>query len=555
MTSGPKEGTPTVRLRVPTTLAFVVAAVLSYVWFFSTSIRQVQILASMIAVVVGLLLTFAWFVFFSGAPRRTRRLVASVVALAALLGGLLFRFRGVTGDLVPIVEYRFARARVLPEAQPGASGPVGEASVVAPAPGSGPSVRTKSSAQLPSTPASALDAGKLTPARESERVHLDWPQFLGPGRSGVVDGVAIATDWTAHPPRLMWRQALGQGWAGFAVKGNVAVTQEQRGDEERVIAYDLLTGRPLWSHADKTIHDSPLGGVGPRAVPAIDGGQVFTMGATGRLNALDLRSGRSLWSLNVLEAGASEPTWGFSVSPLIHGARVIVSVGGGPGRALVAYERTSGAIAWSAGDGGLSYSSPVILNLAGRDQIVVLNEASVAAHDPETGALLWTQEFPGHQPNVAQPLAISRNRVLFSVGYGVGSKVYEVSPSEGAALSSRLVWSTPRLKSKFANMIPFEGSVYGLDDGVLVCLDPETGERRWKEGRFGHGQLILAGRLLMVQTEEGEVILIDPKPERLIEKTRFRALNGKTWNPPAFAAPFLLVRNDLEAAAYDLGIR
>ena len=116
------------------------------------------------------------------------------------------------------------------------------------------------------------------------------------------------------------------------------------------------------------------------------------------------------------------------------------------------------------------------------------------------------------------------------------------------------MWATPRLKSKFANMILHEGSVYGLDDGVFVCLDAETGERRWKEGRFGHGQLILAGKHLLVHTETGEVVLVEPNPERLIEVARFRALDGKTWNPPAFAAPILLVRNDLEAAAYELAV-
>jgi outer membrane protein assembly factor BamB len=197
----------------------------------------------------------------------------------------------------------------------------------------------------------------------------------------------------------------------------------------------------------------------------------------------------------------------------------------------------------------------MLMTLGGREQIVLLNKGSVAGHDPETGAELWTQEFPREQPNVAPPLPLSASRVLFSVGYGIGSKVFEISSGAGAGLSSKLVWSTPRLKSKFANMVLFEGSVYGLDDGVLVCLDPETGERRWKAGRFGHGQLILVGKHLLLQTEQGEVLIVEPNPERLIEVARFQALVGKTWNPPAFAAPILLVRNDLEAAAYELPVR
>jgi outer membrane protein assembly factor BamB len=393
-----------------------------------------------------------------------------------------------------------------------------------------------------------------SPTEPEPPSHADWPQFLGPARSGVIDA-SLDTDWEKNPPRLLWRQSVGTGWAGFAVSSGIAVTQEQRGDEERVIAYDLRTGRPLWSHADRTRHDSPLGSEGPRAVPAIDAGQVMALGATGILNALDLRSGRLLWSRNILaDNGSAEPGWGVSVSPLVRGSRVIVSAGGAPERALVAYDRNTGEPSWAAGSGGLSYSSPALMTLAGREQIVMLNKSTVAGHDAETGAVLWQQDFPHEQPNVAQPIALSATRVLFSAGYGIGSRVFEISQS-GDAQSARQVWATPRLKSKFANMVAYQGSVYGLDDGVFVCIDPETGERRWKAGRYGHGQLILARDKLLVQTEEGEIVMIDPNPERLIEVARFSALSGKTWNPPALAAPILLVRNDLEAAAWELPVR
>jgi outer membrane protein assembly factor BamB len=195
------------------------------------------------------------------------------------------------------------------------------------------------------------------------------------------------------------------------------------------------------------------------------------------------------------------------------------------------------------------------MTLAGRQQIVMMKQTTASGHDPLTGEELWEADIGGTEPRAAQPLPLSENRVLFSIGYGVGSKVFEIAPGAGPAQTAKLVWATPRLKSKFANMIAFEGSVYGLDDGVFVCLDPATGERRWKAGRYGHGQIILAGRHLLVQTESGDIVLIEPNPERLIEVSRFRAVEGKTWNPPAFAAPILIVRSDLEAAAYSLPVR
>jgi outer membrane protein assembly factor BamB len=330
------------------------------------------------------------------------------------------------------------------------------------------------------------------------------------------------------------------------------VTQEQRGDEERVVAYDVRSGKPLWSHANRARYETVIAGLGPRATPTISGRRVYAMGATGILDALDLASGRALWSRDVVkETDAALPEWGRSCSPLVVDGRVMVIAGGSSGRRLVAYDAASGELSWAAGEGGASYSSPALLTLAGRNQLVVLNGASLSGHDPATGAVLWEHPFPREQPNVAMPLLLGPDRLLVSVGYGVGSKLYRVSDTDGV-LRATLDWESPRLKSKFANLLVHQGFVYGLDDGVLTCIDPATGERRWKSGRHGHGQLLLVAGLLLVQTEEGELVLVDPSPEGPRELTRFQALDGKTWNPPALAGSLLLVRNDREAAAYEL---
>ena len=231
---------------------------------------------------------------------------------------------------------------------------------------------------------------------------------------------------------------------------------------------------------------------------------------------------------------------------------MIVSAGGTDGRSLVAYDAGTGAKAWSGGNDRSSYSSPVLATIAGRPQILIFNQASVSAHDPETGSVLWDHAFPAEQPNVALPVPLPRDRVLLSAGYGIGAKLLEIATKDDGRLEARLVWESPRLKSKFANMIVHGGFVYGLDDGVLTCLDLGTGERRWKAGRYGHGQIVLARDLLLVQTEEGEVVLVAASPESHRELTRFRVLDGKTWNAPALAGTVLLVRSDQEAAAYEL---
>jgi outer membrane protein assembly factor BamB len=321
-------------------------------------------------------------------------------------------------------------------------------------------------------------------------------------------------------------------------------------------------------HRDPERYETTIGGVGPRATPTISGNRVYAIGATGLLNALDLSTGERLWSRQAIdENGAKVPEWGKSSSPLVIDDLVVVSVGGSAGRSLVAYDREGGDRVWSAGDFKSWYSSPFVASLAGERQIVIFNQPAVSSHRVDTGEVLWTFAWPSGQPNVAQPLPLSADRLLVSSGYGVGSKMLRLvstasksfggksgTPSaEGPGkLSAELIWESPRLKAKFANFVEHEGYVYGLDDGTMVCLDPETGERCWKQGRYGHGQMILADDLLIVQTEYGDIVLIEPQPDRLVELHRFNVLEGKSWNSPALAGNLLLVRNNHEAACYEL---
>lgn len=545
------------RWRFPAALLALAACGLLYVWLATDQITQAKVLLSFAVALLTALLLLGWLAFFSGLPGRLRAgaVAAAVLGVAAFLG--LFRIRGVTGDFVPVVEPRWIakeapRPPSLPPPAPAPpappEGPVTGASEAGP--GAEAASRAAAAAGEPRAAASE-GAEPVAPAGGPAPLH-DYPQFLGPNRDGSLDGVRLARDWSARPPRLLWRQPIGLGWSAFSVAGRRAVTQEQRGPDELVTAYDVLTGRPLWAHADRVRFDSVVAGDGPRAAPTLDEGRVFTVGSTGLLNALDLASGRRLWSHDIVrETGSEVPDFGKVTSPLVVGELVIVSAGGDAGRSLLAYRKDTGELAWAAGDDRSGYGSPALLTLLGRPQVVVFNQGTVAAHDPGTGSLLWQHPWPRTQPNVAQPLAVSAERVLFSAGYGVGAKLFEVAAA-GDGYAARLLWETPRLKAKFVNMVLLDGHVYGLDDGVLACLDVSTGERRWKAGRYGHGQMVLVGRTLLIATEDGELALVEPSPDGLRELARFPALSAKTWNPPALASPYLLVRNDKEAACFEL---
>jgi outer membrane protein assembly factor BamB len=252
--------------------------------------------------------------------------------------------------------------------------------------------------------------------------------------------------------------------------------------------------------------------------------------------------------------GGTPPRWGAAASPLILDDMVVVEGGDAEAGVLLALGRDTGAVIWRAGLFAPAYSSPVLADLAGRRQILVFHAGVLAAHDPDTGAVLWEQPWPpvGNTEHTSQPVVLTGDRVFLSAGYGVGAKLYQVEAAAAGEIAARLIWESPRLKAKFTNVVLHGGLLYGLDDGVLVCLDPADGQRRWKGGRYGHGQILLAGDLLLVMAETGEVILVEASPVAHRELGRFQALEGKTWNHPALSGPYLLVRNDREAACYRL---
>lgn len=454
-----------------------------------------------------------WLFALSRLRWRTRWMVLGCGIGA--VGGMaaLFRIHGVDGNLVPILEFRWAQREL---AVPGV---------------------TATNAAANTLPGIA-----------------DFPQFLGPDRNGVLPGPKLATNWTVQSPALLWRQPVGAAWSGFAVAGTIAITQEQRGPDEVVVAYDLATGRVLWSHADPVRYFTTLAGEGPRATPTVVGRRVLTVGATGVLNCLDLATGRVAWMKDLLkEHDGGLPDWGVSGSPLVFDGVVVVNPGGSNNRSVATYRLEDGALRWTAGKRGASYSSPLVTTIDGVRQVMLFG-GTLAGHDATTGDVLWEFRWPGGHPQIAMPVRVTESDWIISSGYGTGSARVSVSRDGAGKWTAKQVWRTNRLKSKFANPVLHRGHVYGLDDGILACLDAATGDFKWKDGKYGHGQVLLVGDLLLVMAESGEVVLLEPHPEGLRELTRFSALTGKTWNPPTLAGEYLLVRNDKEAACFRLPV-
>jgi outer membrane protein assembly factor BamB len=383
----------------------------------------------------------------------------------------------------------------------------------------------------------------------------DMPRFLGVKGDGVLPEPDWQTGWKAHPPREVWRIPVGEGWSGFAVAGSRAITQEQRGTEECVTCYDIATGKLVWSHVDAARFDEAMGGIGPRATPTVDApkGAVFTIGALGLLNCLDLETGAVRWSRRVFEdaKGSKNQQWGKSSSPLLTGELVVCS-GGDGGPSLIAYRQDSGKVAWKGGTDGGSYSSPVLLTLAGREQIVTVNNGSVTGHDPATGAVLWRFDWPGPFPKVGQPVQVAPGQILITSSYGVKCHLLEIKDDRGQ-LTATSLWKSSAPRTKFSSASVFGSHAYASDEGTMCCVDLASGERVWREGRYGFSQQIRLGEhWLLVQAEKGFVALVKANPDRLEEVSRLEALTSKTWNPPTVAGRWLLVRNDQEAVCYEL---
>ena len=508
-----------VRWRAPIVIAALALAAIVALHQREWIESYVAAYATAFVVILATVALAAWFALASGLPARARfrglGIFAGVVVAAIVLVKLTTRVEGtVSGVGVPRLVWKWS-------ARPG-----------------------EGSAALPPAISPIGAPVRLWPVTPQ-----DFPEFLGPGRLNRVYGAGLSKDWSTAP-RQLWRQPIGLGWSAFAVVGSYAVTQEQRGESELVICYEVATGKARWEHANQNARFSEWqGGDGPRATPTIVDGMVYAMGATGILDCLDGQTGKLVWSHNILtDAHTRNQEYGKSCSPLVFDHLVIVT-GGSGGPSLAAYDKANGSAVWAAGDETPGYASPIAARLAGADQILTVNAHSVTAHGPSDGRILWRFNWPGSMPKNIQPVALDGDRVLISAGYGLGTTILQVHFNRGEFWVTP-TWTSRHLKPKLSNVAVRGNYVYGLDDGILTCVDLATGKRMWRGEEYGFGQVLGVDDLLLVQAESGDVAIVDAAPDAFRELGRFSAIAGKTWTGPALAGHHLLVRNDHEAACY-----
>jgi outer membrane protein assembly factor BamB len=408
---------------------------------------------------------------------------------------------------------------------------------------------------------SAATGSQAAPRSDSQVDHAlalkpgDWPGFRGENRQGELYGTKIATDWKAAPPKLVWKQRIGPAWSSFVVLGNRLFTQEQRGEDEAVVCLDAATGKEQWAHLDKARFSDGQAGAGPRSSPVFDHGCIYSMGATGVVNCLEAASGRAIWSRDAkADSGAPKPMWGFSGSPLVAGNLVIVYAGGPGEKGLLAYRISTGEPAWSAATGPVSYSSPQLVTFGEERQVLLLSDAGLIAIDPASGKLRWSYQTPPMQMwRVAQPRQIGESSIVFG-SEDLGLMRLDLSRQGDGTWAPAVAWTTRALRPAYNDFVYQDGFIYGFDEGLCCCVDAKTGTRRWKGGRYGHGQLVLLAdqKLLFVISEYGDGVLVSARPDKHEELGRFEAISGKTWNHPVIAHGRLYARNSEEIACYQL---
>jgi outer membrane protein assembly factor BamB len=487
----------------------------------------------------------------SSGPRRASLVVAILLACGVFT---LLRTGGIDGEGDSDLHWRWTptpEQRLLAQA---GNEPLAPPPAAAAAPAETPSPTPAS--EQPASPTPAISPEKSSADPEGTTTAANWSGFRGPKRDGVihsVGGVRIQTDWSQSKPVELWRRPVGPGWSSFSVRGNHFYTQEQRGDDEIVACYNLTTGEPVWRHRDAARFYESNAGAGPRATPTLSNGRVYAFGATGILSALNARDGSVVWSRNAAsDTRTKAPMWGFASSPLVVGDAVVVAASG----VLAAYDIATGNPRWQGPADKGGYSSPQLVTINGVAQILLLNGEGATSVAPADGKLLWKHEWAGD--GIVQPFVIAGSDVLLGSGSGMAAvglrRVAVVRGDAGWSVEEQ--WTSNGLKPYYNDFVVHKGHAFGFDGSILACVNLEDGKRKWKGGRYGHGQIILLPDqdLLLALSEEGELALVKATPDQFAEVARFKAIEGKTWNHPVLVGDVLLARNSEEMAAFRLPV-
>jgi len=384
----------------------------------------------------------------------------------------------------------------------------------------------------------------------------DWPQYLGPERNGVYRGPALADTWGPQGPKVVWRKSIGQGLSGPVVVQGRVILFHRIGNQEIVDAIDARTGTAQWRYAYASSYRDDFGfDEGPRAVPVVADGIVYTFGAEGQLHAIDMVKGTRVWSVDTRQRfGVAKGFFGAAGSPLVEDGRVLANIGGQKA-GVVAFDAKTGNVLWTATDAGASYSSGVGATIAGRRHAIFLTRAGLLGLDPATGQVQFERPWRARMAasvNVATPLVIG-DLIFASAEYGPGAGVFRL---EGSTLKE--LWASDEVMSNhYATSVHHDGYLYGFHGRQefgpsFRAVELRTGKVRWSQDQFRAGSVTLAGDRLVILREAGELIIAAASPDAFQPLARAQILTGTLRAYPALSDGFLFARNDNTLICLDL---
>jgi outer membrane protein assembly factor BamB len=392
----------------------------------------------------------------------------------------------------------------------------------------------------------AVSLGTLAPA-------ADWPQWRGPNRDGKSAETGLLAAWPAGGPHLVWKaQGLGEGYSSFAVVGNRLYTQGQQGAQEFVLALDTATGKTLWKTPTGRAENNERGN-GPRGTPTVDGNRLYAVAGDGTLVCLETDTGKRVWGTSfAADFKGRAPHWGYSESPLVDGDRVIVAPGG-PGAAIVALNKTTGAVLWKSQSDGAAYSSAMPFDAGAIHGLAILTATAAVGLNMKDGELLWRYpNVANRTANVATPI-VAHDYVFVSTDYGTGCALLKLTPQGGSVQASEVYFSKD-MRNHYTTSVLVGDYLYGYSSGILTAMEFLTGKVAWRDRSVGKGNCTYADQRLYCMGEDGAVGLVEATPKAYTEKSRFEIPRGSnnTWTPPVVANGRLYLREQDNLYSYDI---
>lgn len=391
-----------------------------------------------------------------------------------------------------------------------------------------------------------------------------WPQWGGPNRDFVSSADGLSSKWSDDGPKRVWSRPLGEGLSSIVMDDGKLFTMYRDGEEEVVIAIDAATGETVWQNKYAAVVPSGVEtrfGVGPRSTPTVSGDYVYTVGFSGMLQCAQKKDGKTVWSHDLMkEFGAESPSFGFASSPTVHQGNLIMAAGG-KGCGMMAFDLATGSVVWRKHDFENTYSSPVVINVKGQDQVVLLVNNELVAVDPVNGDLIWRHEHVNQwKTNISTPLWGKDNLLYATSGGDAGSRVLRLVRKDGETKVKK-VWAHRKASVGQGNVVRVKNYLYGCagngPNTFLAVTNAKTGKTLWKERGFSHGMIVYGDGKLMILDEGGTLTLAKASPKEYKELSSFKLFDlgdkKKSWTLPILVGKRLYARDNDTLVALDLG--